>query len=379
MTAAIREAIRSQALAMGFDAVGFAAATLAEAARGDLAEYIGRGYHGDMGWLAHTVERRGDPRALWAEARSVVVLGLNYGGDDPLAAEPDPETGVISVYARGKDYHDTVKKRLKALARWVAERWPGELKVFVDTAPVMEKPLAQQAGIGWQGKHTNLVSRGFGSWLFLGEIYLSLELEPDMREEDHCGACRRCLDACPTNAFPAPYKLDARRCISYLTIEHKGPIPQEFRPLIGNRIFGCDDCLAVCPWNKFAQAGHEPAFLPREKLRAPRLAALAQLDAAGFRALFAGTSVKRTGHDRFLRNVLIAIGNAPDPGPELVAAARHCLDDSSPLVRGAAIWALGRIAEPRLAAAEAEARLPGEPEPEVRAEWQRLTVAAEPV
>jgi epoxyqueuosine reductase len=379
MTAAIREAIRSQALAMGFDAVGFAAATLAEAARSDLAEYIGRGYHGDMGWLAHTVERRGDPRALWPEARSVVVLGLNYGGDDPLAAEPAPETGVISVYARGKDYHDTVKKRLKALARWVAQRWPGELKVFVDTAPVMEKPLAQQAGIGWQGKHTNLVSRGFGSWLFLGEIYLSLELEPDIPEEDHCGTCRRCLDSCPTNAFPAPYELDARRCISYLTIEHKGPIPQELRPLIGNRIFGCDDCLAVCPWNKFAKAGHEPAFLPRAEMTGPRLAQLAKLDDARFRAMFAGTSVKRTGRDRFLRNVLIAIGNAPDPGPELVATAQHCLDDPSPLVRGAAVWALGRIAEPRLAAAEAEARLPGEPDPKVRAEWQRLSMAAAPV
>ena len=377
MTAAIREAIRAQALTMGFDAVGFAEARLAEAARTDLAEYIGRGYHGDMGWLAHTAERRGDPRALWSEARSVVVLGLNYGDDDPLAAEPDGESGVISVYARGQDYHDTIKKRLKALARWVAERWPGELKVFVDTAPVMEKPLAQQAGIGWQGKHTNLVSRGFGSWLFLGEIYLSLELEPDLREEDHCGGCRRCLDACPTDAFPAPYKLDARRCISYLTIEHKGPIPHELRPLIGNRIFGCDDCLAVCPWNKFAQAGHEPAFLPRVELTEPRLAELARLDDAGFRAMFAGTSVKRTGRNRFLRNVLTAIGNAPEPTPELVATARHCLDDASPLVRGAAVWALGRIAEPRLAATAAEACLPGESDPDVRTEWLRLLAPVE--
>ena len=377
MTAAIREAIRAQALTMGFDAVGFAEARLAETARTDLAEYIGRGYHGDMGWLAHTAERRGDPRALWSEARSVVVLGLNYGDDDPLAAEPDGENGVISVYARGRDYHETLKKRLKALARWVAERWPGELKVFVDTAPVMEKPLAQQAGIGWQGKHTNLVSRGFGSWLFLGEIYLSLELEPDLREEDHCGGCRRCLDACPTGAFPAPYKLDARRCISYLTIEHKGPIPHELRPLIGNRIFGCDDCLAVCPWNKFAQAGHEPAFLPRVELTAPRLAELARLDDAGFRAMFAGTSIKRTGRDRFLRNVLTAIGNAPEPTPELVATARHCLDDSSSLVRGAAVWALGRIAEPRVVAAAAETCLPGESDPDVRTEWLRLLAPVE--
>jgi epoxyqueuosine reductase len=378
MTAAIREAIRSQALAMGFDAVGFAEAWLADSARADLAEYIERGYHGDMGWLAHTAERRGDPRSLWSQARTVIVLGLNYGGaDDPLASAADPETGVVSVYARGQDYHDTVKKRLKALARWIAERWPGELKVFVDTAPVMEKPLAQQAGLGWQGKHTNLVSRGFGSWLFLGEIYLSLALEPDAPEEDHCGACRRCLDACPTDAFPAPYKLDARRCISYLTIEHKGPIPHGLRPLIGNRIFGCDDCLAVCPWNKFAQAGHEPAFLPRAELTAPRLAELAGLDDAAFRALFAGSSVKRTGRDRFLRNVLTAIGNVPEAEPQLIAVARRCLDDPSPLVRGAAVWALGRIAEPRVVTAEAKGRLPGEHDPDVRAEWQRLQAPVE--
>jgi epoxyqueuosine reductase len=378
MSAEIREAIRTQALAMGFDAVGFAEARLAEAARADLAGYIDRGYHGDMGWLAHTASRRGDPQTLWPDARTVIVLGRNYGGtDDPLAGAADPERGIISVYARGQDYHDTVKKRLKALARWIAAHWPGELKVFVDTAPVMEKPLAQQAGLGWQGKHTNLVSRGFGSWLFLGEIYLSLALEPDVPDEDHCGACRRCLDACPTDAFPAPYKLDARRCISYLTIEHKGPIPHELRPLIGNRIFGCDDCLAVCPWNKFAQAGHEPAFLPRKELTAPRLAELARLDDAAFRALFAGTSVKRTGRDRFLRNVLTAIGNVPEAGPELIAAARHCLDDPSPLVRGAAVWAFGRIAEPRVVTAEAKARLPGEPDPDVTAEWQRLQAPVE--
>ena len=244
----IREAIRAEALAIGFDAVGFAAAHLGEQARADLRAYIERGYHGDMGWLAEHVARRGDPRVLWPEARTVVVLGVNYGPeDDPLAGADDPERGMISVYARSRDYHDTIKKRLKALARWIVARWPGELKVFVDTAPVMEKPLAQIAGIGWQGKHTNLVSRDFGSWLFLGEIYLSLALPPDPPEADHCGACRRCLDICPTDAFPAPYRLDARRCISYLTIEHKGPIPRELRPLIGNRIYGCDDCLAVCP------------------------------------------------------------------------------------------------------------------------------------
>src|SRR5437763_14327655 len=372
MTAAIREAIRAQALAMGFDAVGFAEARLAEAARADLAEYRDRGYHGDMGWLAHTAARRGDPRTLWPDARTVVVLGLNYSGaDDPVADAGDPECGVISVYARGQDYHDTVKKRLKALARWIAERWPGELKVFVDTAPVMEKPLAERAGLGWQGKHTNLVSRQFGSWLFLGEIFLSLVLEPDAAEHDHCGSCHRCLEVCPTAAFPAPHRLDARRCISYLTIEHKGMIPLELRPLIGNRIYGCDDCLAVCPWNKFARAATEPDFLPRAELTAPRLAELAALDDAAFREMFAGSPVKRTGRDRFVRNVLIAIGNATPGEPELIEAARRCLDDNSSLVRAAAVWALTRLA-PERCAAEQPGRLSREADPLVRAEWQRV-------
>ncbi len=372
-TAAIREAIREEALALGFDAVGFAEARLAEEARADLGEFLARGYHGDMGWLADTAERRGDPQTLWREARTIIVLGLNYGSDDdPLAAASDPERGAISVYARGRDYHDTLKRRLKALARWIATRWPGELKVFVDTAPVMEKPLAQEAGLGWQGKHSNLVSREFGSWLFLGEIYLSLALAPDATESDHCGACRRCLDACPTNAFPAPYRLDARRCISYLTIEHKGPIPAELRPLIGNRIFGCDDCLAVCPWNKFARITEEPEFLPRAALTAPLLAELAMLDDAGFRARFAGTAVKRIGRNRFLRNVLIAIGNVPQPSRELVAATRRALDDPSPLVRGAAVWAFGRIAGADDLAAEAGARLEHESDAAVSMEWRRL-------
>ena len=377
MSAEIREAIRGQALALGFDAVGFSEAHLAERARADLREYLARGYHGDMGWLADTAARRGDPQTLWHEARTVVVLGLNYGGDDPLAALADPGRGAISVYARGRDYHDTVKKRLKTLARWIAARWPGELpgglKVFVDTAPVMEKPLAQQAGLGWQGKHTNLVSRDFGSWLFLGEIYLSLSLAPDAPDEDHCGTCRACLDSCPTEAFPAPYRLDARRCISYLTIEHKGPIPHEFRPAIGNRIFGCDDCLAACPWNKFARNAAEPDFRPREALTAPLLAELARLDDAGFRARFAGTAVKRIGRDRFLRNVLIAIGNAPEPGAELVAAARRCLGDRSALVRGAAVWAFGRIAGAGDLAAEATARRDLETDAVVRTEWRLST------
>jgi epoxyqueuosine reductase len=369
--AEIRDAIRAQALALGFEAVGFAAAHLREAARADLGEFLARGYHGDMGWLADTAARRGDPQVLWPEARTIVVLGLNYGpDDDPLAAAGDPERGAIAVYARGRDYHDTLKKKLKALGRWIAARWPGALKVFVDTAPVMEKPLAMQAGLGWQGKHTNLVSRASGSWLFLGEIYLSLKLAPDVAESDHCGHCRRCLDACPTGAFPAPYRLDARRCISYLTIEHKGPIPVELRSLIGNRIFGCDDCLAVCPWNKFAQVAAEPDFMPRAALIAPLLAELAALDDAGFGARFAGTSVKRIGRDRFVRNVLIAIGNIPEPSPDAIAAARRRLDDPSALVRGAAVWALGRIM-PAIAG-EAAMRLATESDPAVRKEWQRL-------
>jgi epoxyqueuosine reductase len=368
----IREAIRDQALTSGFDAVGFAAAELDAEARMGLSEFIACGYHGDMGWLAGTAARRGDPRALWPDARSVVVLGVNYGpADDPLALTEKPDRGAVSVYARGRDYHDILKRRLKTLAHWIEERWPGALKLFVDTAPVMEKPLAERAGLGWQGKHTNLVSRQFGSWLFLGEIYLSLALEPDPPEHDHCGSCRRCLDVCPTAAFPAPHRLDARRCISYLTIEHKGMIPVELRPLVGNRIYGCDDCLAVCPWNKFARTAHEPDFLPRAELSAPRLAALAALDDAAFRKMFAGSAVKRTGRNRFLRNVLIAIGNAAPGEPELIAAARRCLDEASPLVRSAAVWALMRLA-PAQCAAERLARLDREEDELVREEWERV-------
>jgi epoxyqueuosine reductase len=368
----IREAIREQALQLGFDAVGFAAAELEAEARGGLIEFIARGYHGDMGWLARTAERRGDPKLLWPEAKTVIVLGMSYAPeDDPLALADRPERGVVSVYARGRDYHDTVKRRLKALARWIVERWPSELKVFVDTAPVMEKPLAERAGLGWQGKHTNLVSRQFGSWLFIGEIYLSLALAADAAEADHCGTCRRCLDACPTAAFPAPYRLDARRCISYLTIEHKGMIPVELRPSIGNRIYGCDDCLAACPWNKFARATREADFLPREELTAPRLAEFAGLDDRAFRTLFSGSPIKRTGRDRFLRNVLVAIGNGPPGERELQDAARRCLDDDSPLVRASAVWAHSRLADAAEHAEERARRLPGEADPLVREEWQR--------
>jgi epoxyqueuosine reductase len=368
----IREAIRDRALASGFDAVGFAAAYLGAEARAGLGEFIARGYHGDMGWLAGTAARRGDPQALWPAARTVVVLGVNYAPeDDPLALAQRQDRGVVSVYARGRDYHDTLKRRLKTLAHWIEERWPGALKLFVDTAPVMEKPLAERAGLGWQGKHTNLVSRQLGSWLFLGEIYMSLELEPDAAETDHCGSCRRCLDVCPTAAFPAPHRLDARRCISYLTIEHKGMIPLELRPLIGNRIYGCDDCLAVCPWNKFAHAAAEPDFLPRAELTAPRLAELAALDDAAFRKMFAGSPVKRTGRDRFVRNVLIAIGNATPGEAGLTAAVRRCLDDRSPLVRAAAVWAFTRLAPVR-SAIERAGRVSREDDPLVRTEWERV-------
>jgi epoxyqueuosine reductase len=367
----IREAIRDRALADGFDAVGFAAASLADEVREGLREFIARGYHGDMGWLAGTAQRRGDPQALWSEARTVIVLGVNYTpADDPLALADDRAAGAVSVYARGRDYHDTLKRRLRGLAHWIERQWPGALKLFVDTAPVMEKPLAERAGIGWQGKHTNLVSRQFGSWLFLGEIYLSLALEPDPPELDHCGSCQRCLDVCPTAAFPAPYRLDARRCISYLTIEHKGMIPVELRRAIGNRIYGCDDCLAVCPWNKFAQTAREPDFLSRAELTAPRLADLAALDDVGFRRLFAGSPVKRTGRSRFLRNVLIAIGNGEPGDPGLVAAAWRCLDDDAALVRAAAVWAFARLA-PEPYAAERARRLAGEQDALVREEWER--------
>jgi epoxyqueuosine reductase len=369
----IREAIRDRALSSGFDAVGFAEARLDAEARAGLREFIARGYHGDMGWLAGTAARRGEPQVLWPEVRTVVVLGINYAPQqDPLALRDAHDRGVVSVYARGRDYHDTLKRRLKALAHWIEARWPGGLKLFVDTAPVMEKPLAELAGLGWQGKHTNLVSRDFGSWLFLGEIYLSLALEPDAAEANHCGSCRRCLDACPTAAFPAPHRLDARRCISYLTIEHRGMIPLELRPLIGNRIYGCDDCLAVCPWNKFARAAREPDFLAREELTAPRLAALAELDDAAFRRLFAGTAIKRTGRDRFVRNVLIAIGNAAPGDPDLVAAAQRRLDDAAPLVRAAAAWAFLRLAPPTRCAVECARRLSHEDDPLVREEWERF-------
>ena len=365
-----KAAIRTAALDLGFDAIGFARPELADEARRHLGEYLARGYHGDMGWLAARAAERVQPKNLWPEVKTVVVLGLNYGPEgDALDGLGEPRQGNISVYARGRDYHDVMKARLKALARKITEDSPAPLKVFVDTAPVMEKPLAMSAGLGWQGKHTNLVSRDFGSWLFLGEIYLSLALEPDAAEEDHCGDCHACLDACPTAAFPAPYKLDARRCISYLTIEHKGHIPDALRAPIGNRIYGCDDCLAACPWNKFARAARETRFAAR--VGNAELAELVTLDDAAFRARFAGTPIKRTGRDRFIRNVLIAIGNSGDTG--YVPAVIIHLDDSSPVVRAMAVWALSRLAEPTRFARLRAAHDTGESDPDVRREWTKNT------
>ena len=364
-----RGEIRAQALGAGFDAVGFAPASAAPIAGERLKAFLAAGKQGDMGWLQAKVARRVSPDALWPDARAVVVLGMNYGpAGAPLDILERPDRGGISVYAQGRDYHDVLKKRLKRVARWMHERLRAEVKVFVDTAPVMEKPLAMRAGIGWQGKHTNLVSRNHGSWLFLGEIYTNFDLQPDAPEKDHCGRCTACLDICPTNAFTGPYKLDARRCISYLTIEHKGHIAAEFRTAMGNRIYGCDDCLAVCPWNKFARAGAAHAFQPRAELSGPKLAALAELDDAAFRAHFSGSAIKRTGRNRFLRNVMIAIGNSGDPALVDVAEAR--LQDGSPLVRAMAVWALAQLAPGRKFERLKTAHLPLEGDGDVAQEWR---------
>jgi epoxyqueuosine reductase len=367
-TGAATEAIRRAAHDAGFDAVGIARADAASRAGPRLDDWLDRGRHGDMDWMeSRRAPRRAVP-ALWPEARSIVMLGLNYGPDhDPLASLGARSRGNISVYARGGDYHDLIKSKLRLVAHEVRRAAGGEAKIFVDTAPLMEKPNAQGAGLGWQGKHTNLVSRQFGSWLFLGAVLTDAELVADAPETDHCGACRRCLDICPTQAFPAPYQLDARRCISYLTIEHKGHIAAEFRPAMGNRIFGCDDCLAVCPWNKFAAEGREARLAAREAATLPPLAELLLLDDAAFRARFAGSPIKRTGRDRFVRNVLIAAGNSRDfalagPVAELIA-------DASPLVRAMAAWALARLDPERFRALRA-AHAAEERDPDVAAEWR---------
>jgi epoxyqueuosine reductase len=332
-----------RARAEGFDVVRITAPHAIPEAPERLGQFLEQGFHGEMGWMLDRADQRASPKILWPEVRSIVMLGMNYGPqEDPMAGLQKPSTGVISVYAQGDDYHDVIKKRLKSIGRWLGEVTRLPLKVFVDTAPVMEKPLAEAAGLGWQGKHTNLVSREFGSWLFLGSIFTAAEIESDEPERDHCGSCRACLDICPTAAFPAPYQLDARRCISYLTIENKGSIPLEFREAIGNRIYGCDDCLAACPWNKFASVAHEQKLTARAALQHPRLDELAGLDDAAFRAMFAKNPVKRIGRDRFIRNVLIAIGNSGDSA--LAAPAETLLQDGSPLVRAMAVWALSRLA-----------------------------------
>jgi len=366
----LRDAIAAKALELGFDAVAFAPAQLSPEARRlrreRMAAFLERGFHGDMGWLVDRTEQRVDPSTLWPEARTVVSVALNYGpASDPRFMLEQGERGAVSVYAQGRDYHDVMKSRLKQLGRFIWDTYHHSLKVFVDTAPLMEKLAAQQAGHGWQGKHTNLVSRRFGSWLFLGELLLSIELPPDEPETDHCGQCRACLDSCPTNAFPAPYQLDARRCISYLTIEHHGPIDREFRSALGNRIYGCDDCLAACPWNKFARLSREAAFTPRTELQAPLLAELAGLDDATFRARFSGTALKRIGRDRFVRNVAYALGNSAAPATSLPAVER-LLHDASPLVRGAAVWALSQLAPGEAAR---RAQIAEDPDAGVRAEW----------
>ncbi|MBL8770073.1 MAG: tRNA epoxyqueuosine(34) reductase QueG [Phenylobacterium sp.] len=366
-----RDPIRAEALALGFDLCRFTDIDEAWPAGDRLMDFVGAGRHGEMTWMAETAARHRHPRAMWSGARSAIVLGVNYGPDrDPLEILARPDRGAISVYAQGDDYHEVIKGRLKRLGGWLQHRFGGELKVFVDTAPLLEKPLAERAGAGWQGKHTNLVSREFGSWLFLGSILTTLELSPDPPEPTTCGTCRACLDVCPTNAFPAPFQLDARRCISYLTIELKGPVPRAFREALGNRIYGCDDCLAVCPWNKFATTAREQKLAARAALRSPTLAELARLDDAAFRELFRKSPVKRIGRDRFLRNVLYAIGNSGEP--RLAAEAERLLDDPAPLVRGAAVWALSRLLPAETFAALRAARLAQEPDAGVQEEWTPL-------
>ncbi len=365
----VADQLRRRAAALGFDVVRLTDARLPGIVGERYREFVAAGRHGTMGWLAREPERRLSPDRMWPAARTAIVCGMNYGPErDPRPELALRDRGYVSVYARHRDYHDVLKGRLKELAGWLHGRTGAEVKVFVDTAPLLEKPLAQQAGLGWQGKHTNLVSRELGSWLFLGTILTELDLPPDPPEEDRCGSCRRCLDACPTDAFVGPYRLDARRCISYLTIEHQGQIPSEFRAAMGNRIYGCDDCLASCPWNKFARAASEAKLKARDDLAAPALADLARLDDAAFRARFSGSPVKRVGRDRFVRNVLVAIGNSGRA--ELAPVAEALLDDLSPLVRGMAAWALGRLLPPERLATLREQHAVSEQDPQVRAEWE---------
>lgn len=338
----LKEKLKARAREEGFDDLSICRPWDVPDVPSDLEAFLEKGYHGQMHWLEERRSWRGDPSQLWPEAKSVIMLAENYAPDeDPMTVVAQGDRGAISVYARGKDYHDLVKKRLKRLARWLLSQGGGEVKVFVDTAPVPEKPLAQAAGLGWQGKHTNLVSRKLGNWFFIGSIFTTLDLPVDSAEQDHCGSCTACLNACPTDAFPAPYQLDARRCISYLTIEHKGPVAPELRKKLGNRIYGCDDCLAACPWNKFAHRAHEIRYHARDDLAAPKLAALADLDDRAFREKFSGSPIKRIGRDRFIRNVLYAIGNSADP--ELITVAQGLCGDDDDTVAEAAHWALSQL------------------------------------
>ncbi len=374
LPADLKDRLAREAQVLGFEAIGVTDPSAIDGAQVKLEAFLDAGAHGEMEWLADNPARRADPKVMWQDVRSVIMLGMNYGPDEnPMAILKERSSAAISVYARGDDYHDLIKKRLKQLARWLIAEAGGEVKVFVDTAAVMEKPLASAAGLGWQGKHTNMVSRDFGSWLFLGAIFTTLELPRDEPITDRCGSCRSCLDSCPTSAFIAPYKLDARRCISYLTIEHKGPIPHEFRKAMGNRIYGCDDCLAACPWNKFAQEGRETKLAARDELRAPTLAELSRLDDPSFRALFTKSPVKRIGRNRFLRNVLIAIGNSGDAA--LVEDARRLLSDESPLVRGAAVWALAQLQSGDTFAELSAAAIASESDDAVRDEWRAALTA----
>ncbi|KAB0571588.1 tRNA epoxyqueuosine(34) reductase QueG [Brucella pituitosa] len=357
-----------EAKAVGFDAVAFTTPDTIPQAPQRLRQYIADGHHADMLWMEETEDRRANPSVLWPEVRSIMILAMNYGPDsNPLGILEHKDRAAISVYAQNRDYHDIIKGKLKHVASRFAARAGQDVKVFVDTAPVMEKPLAQAAGLGWQGKHTNLVSRELGSWLFLGSIFTTAEIPPDKPDRDHCGSCRACLDACPTKAFPSPYRIDARRCISYLTIENKGPIPHEFRKSMGNRIYGCDDCLSVCPWNKFAQATSEMKLKARDDLKAPRLADFLVLDDPAFRTLFSGSPVKRIGRDRFLRNVLIAAGNSQDPS--LLPQIENLLEDPAPVVRGAAVWAFKQLATMERFKISKKRLASSEEDDTVRAEW----------
>ena len=374
MAVPIQQELKQRARAEGFDTAGITGFSKNEMQAERLWRFIADGRHGDMVWMAETAARRASPLALWPDAKSAVMLAIRYGnGVDPLHWLDEPTRAIISTYAQGSDYHDVIKPKLKRIAGWLGKAANADVKVFVDTAPLMEKPLAAAAGLGWQGKHTNLVSRDLGSWFFLGAILTTAELIPDAPETDHCGSCRNCLDVCPTNAFPAPYQLDARRCISYLTIEYQGHIARDFRKAIGNRIYGCDDCLAVCPWNKFAEASREQKFSARVAADNPPIAELLTLDDTAFRERFRGSPVKRTGRDRFLRNVLIAAGNSGDQ--QLLPSIRHLTADASPLVRAMAIWALRQLASPDEFSEIRQSRAASEADAAVLAEWREGTAA----